>query len=164
MSNKRCLLCNRPGNKLCEYHANLYMWDYELNGFRLKKKNTGSRYTQNKFHAHEIELTKSIEDYFGKDDVFTSFHPIWAISNKNVLFEYDIVIKSYKILVEYNGIQHYEVGHFNMSAIDLKKQKERDRYKEKMANLFGYKLIIFKYDEPVFEDYVIAKILGEMNG
>lgn len=161
MKRQKCYICGRKGKALCDHHDELYMWDYALNGFRLKKKNRGSRYTQQNFHKHEIELTKIIEDYFGKDNVVTSFHPIWAISSKDVLLEYDILIIDKNILIEYNGIQHYETGHFNMNREDLKIQKQHDNYKRKQAKLFGFKLIIFKYDEPLFKDYVISKINGD---
>jgi len=137
------------------------MWDSSIQSYRLKKRYRGSRYTNEQYHNSEIKLTRLIEAYYGSDDVRTGVHPIWAETDKGVLYEFDILIKSQKILVEYNGIQHYEyTKFFQRTKKRFIDQKKRDKKKYKLAKDNGYKVIIFKYDEPLFKDYVISKIKG----
>jgi hypothetical protein len=165
MANK-CYICGFPAkDKLCTTHTKLYKWESSIQGFRLKKKNSGSRYTQNEFHKNEILLTKFLEQYYGKKNIITSYHPIWALSKKNVLYEYDIYIKTIDVLIEYNGQQHYEfIPFFQKTKSNFKKQVSRDKLKVRLAKKNGKKLIIFKFDEPIFKDYVINKIEGELHG
>lgn len=157
-----CLICGFPAQKkLCVTHSKLYKWDKDINGFRLKKRTAGSRYNQAEYHKTEIRLTKLIEQYYGKSNVITSFHPMWALSNKNVLYEYDILIKSKKFLIEYNGNQHYQQHPvFHKDRSDFLLQVKRDKRKARLARKNNFKLIIFRYDEPIFKDYVIKKIEG----
>lgn len=162
----KCLICNSPAkDKLCVTHSAIYKWDSSISGFRLKKRTTGSRYTQSDYHKSEIKLTKILEKVYGKKNIITSFHPLWALSPKQVLYEFDIFIKNKNILVEFSGIQHYKrSSFFHHTNKDFLDQVKRDRRKAKMAKKNGKKLIIFKYDEPLFEDYIINKIEGEING
>lgn len=160
-----CIICGKKGNELCNYHSVLYMWDYEAQGYRLKKRNTGARYTNAHYHKTEVLLTKILEQLYGKGNIVTSYHPKWAISSKNVLLEYDILVISENLLVEYNGEQHYRRSKFfHHTNKKFQDQKRKDRYKKKAAGLNGYKLIIFKYNEPIFKDYVAAKINDEKYG
>lgn len=158
-----CAICKRHGKHLCGYHEDLYMWDSAAQGYRLKKRNTGSRHTSEEYHKTEVLLTKLVEDLYGKGNVVTSYHPKWAISAKKVLLEYDICVPNQRLLIEYNGQQHYKRSRFfQHTQKEFSDQKKRDKYKIKAARLNGYKLIIFKYDEPIFKDYVAAKINGEL--
>jgi len=159
----KCILCARNAKgELCTRHNKLYVWEPNLQGYRLKKHNTGSRYIRAKFHKTEIKLAQIIEDYFGKSDVVTEFHPIWAKSDKGVLLEYDILLIKEKILVEFNGIQHYNwTKLFQKNLIDFLEQKDRDVLKAKLAKENNYTLITFKYDEPIVKNYVIFKIKGQ---
>jgi hypothetical protein len=162
----KCYICGFISNdKLCPTHKKLYKWEASIQGFRLKKKNQGSRYTQSDYHKNEIILTKLLEKYYGKKNIITSYHPIWALSKKNVLYEFDIYIKNKDVLIEYNGEQHYEfVPFFQKTKSKFKEQVQRDKRKSRLAKKNGKKLIVFKYDEPIFEDYIINKIEGELNG
>ena len=137
------------------------MWDSSIQAYRLKKRYRGSRYTKEQYHSSEIKLTRIIEAYYGDNNVHTSIHPIWAETDKGVLFEFDILIKSENILIEYNGIQHYEyTKFFQRTKKRFNDQKKRDKTKYKLAKENGYSVIVFKYDEPLFKDYVISKIKG----
>jgi hypothetical protein len=160
----KCYICYKDGNKgLCPYHKKIYKWDSSIQGFRLKKKNNGSRYTKTDFHKNEIKLTKILEQVYGSKNIITSYHPIWAESVKQVLLEYDIFIKTKNILVEYNGRQHYEyVPFFHSSYKDFLQQKRRDSKKKRLAKNQGVQLVIIKYDEPMFKDYIINKIEGKL--
>lgn len=138
------------------------MWDSALQGYRLKKRLRGSRYTTAAYHKNEIELTRIIESYYGPSDVVTAFHPIWAKTPRKVLYEFDIYIISRNILIEYNGRQHYEfTPFFHKTKKRFYAQQDRDEIKAELARKNGFDLMIFKYDEPIFEDYVINKIEGK---
>lgn len=156
----RCNICGRQSpNKLCPKHEKTLMWDSKLQGFRLKKRNTGSRYTQSSYHKAETKLVRILERVYGLSDVFTSFHPVWAVSNKGVLYEYDVCIPSDKLLIEYNGRQHYEyVPFFHRNYYNFIKQQRRDGLKKRMAKKNNYNLVIFKYDDPITKNFVLSKI------
>ena len=73
---------------------------------------------------------------------------------------YDFSIPSEKyglILIEYNGLQHYQSCEFFGGEEKFKKQKEHDRLKKEYAKKHGYKLIIVKYTYDTHED--VAKYL-----
>lgn len=162
----KCLLCSYTAqNKLCLMHSKTYKWDSSISGFRLKKRLAGSRYTQSEYHKNEIKLTKILEKLYGKRNIITSYHPIWAFSTKHVLYEFDIYIKNKDILIEYNGIQHYEfTPFFHKTKLNFLNQLRRDKNKARLAKKNGKKLIIFRYNEPLFKDYVINKIEGDIHG
>lgn len=137
------------------------MYDSAISGIRLKKNNNGTetRYVKRKFHSHEIELTKILERYYGARNVVTGYHPLWAVSEKGALLEYDILIKSRKIVVEYNGIQHYQFTKiFHKIPAKFEAQKKRDVYKQELAIEHGYTFVAIKYDEPLLEDYIVQRI------
>ena len=167
---ERCHICLKPaknGDELCEAHKRVYVLDEKINGYRLKKKENGTstRYVRKKYHSHEISLTKIIEKFYGPKEVITGYHPLWAVSKKGALLEFDIYIPSKNLLIEYNGQQHYQfIACFHKNKTRFVEQQRRDRKKQKLAKKNNYKLIIFKYDEPLFEDYVINKIQGVING
>jgi len=144
---------------LCPAHIEKYKWDSKLQGFRLKKRLLGSRYTKATYHATEIKLTKILEDIFGLSEVVTAFHPVWAESTKGVLLEYDIFIPSKKLLIEYNGEQHYKFSRFfHKKAINYLTQLQRDKRKKKLAEKHGYRLVIFKYSDPIIREFVYDTI------
>jgi len=155
-----CLICKHPCvDDLCTSHEQLYIYDSKIKGYRLKKRLRGSRYTVESYHKTEIELTKILEDKFGKGNVVTGFHPKWAVGEKGVLLEFDILIKNKNILIEYNGRQHYtHTKFFHKTRREFVEQKLRDRAKRRMAADNGYVFITFRYDEPIFKDYVLKKI------
>jgi len=164
MDQSRCVICRRfctKGDTLCKRHKKTFMWDSSINGYRLKKRENGSstRYIRKKFHKHEIELAKVLEKFYGPKNVYTGYHPIWAVSKKGVLLEFDMYIRSKDVLIEYNGIQHYQfTPYFHRTKTKFEDQKRRDKRKHRLAKKNGYQLIVFKYNEPLFEDYVVNKI------
>jgi len=162
MDKTRCAICGWYNvEKLCKMHKTNYMWDSTIQAYRLKKRSRGSRHTNEQYHKAEIQLTKIIERVYGTDDVFTSVHPIWALTDKDVLYEFDIYIKSKNLFVEYNGIQHYKYTNFFQKTKKVfKEQKRRDKNKYKLAKQNGFSVMIFKYDEPIFKSYVVNKIEG----
>jgi very-short-patch-repair endonuclease len=67
----------------------------------------------------------------------------------NCYLLFDFCIEEYKIIIELDGIQHFQkVKHFKNTP---EEQKERDLYKQKCANDNGYSVIRI-YQEDVFYD------------
>ena len=59
---------------------------------------------------------------------------------------YDFYLPKYNILIEYQGIQHYELGHGYMNRNDrLEKQQLHDKMKREYAKKNGYKLLELHY-------------------
>jgi len=164
---KICLKLAKSDDTLCKVHKKVYLLDDKLDGYRLRKCKNGSstRYIQKKYHKHEISLTKVIERFYGPSKVVTGYHPLWAISVKGALLEFDIFIPEKNLLIEYNGIQHYQyTAIFHKTRTRFLLQKRRDSRKARLAKKHKYNLVIFKYDEPLSEDYVINKIERFLNG
>jgi hypothetical protein len=103
-----------------------------------------------KYHETEAKLHGILRSIFGRHDVIASVHPLWALSNKGVLLEYDIGIASKRLLVEYNGLQHYEYPNFfHKTKGEFLLQQEHDSMKAQLALDHGWELIIVKYNEKV---------------
>jgi len=67
----------------------------------------------------------------------------------NCYFPFDFCIEAYKIIIELDGIQHFQkVKHFRKTP---EEQKKRDLYKQKSANDNGYSIIRI-YQEDVYYD------------
>lgn len=161
--NTQCCIClwATLSGKLCKSCGSKYLYDSKLRGFRLKKTRNGThtRHIASLFHKSEIKLTKILESHFGAKNVVTSYRPLWAESVKGSLLEYDIYVPSKNLLIEYNGRQHYHYTRiFHRSKAAFRAQRRRDRRKERLAKKNGFKFIVFRYDEPMFEDYIFDKI------
>lgn len=170
MESNRCKICLRKaknGDELCGRHKKVFLLDSSINGYRLKKRGNGSstRYIKKKHHSHEIELTKIIESFYGPNEVVTSYHPLWAVSLKGALLEYDIYVPSQNLLIEYNGIQHYKyTPFFHKTKVRFIAQQKRDKLKQNLARIQGHTLVTVRYDEPLVEDYILNKIERCRNG
>ncbi len=64
---------------------------------------------------------------------------------------YDFYIEELGILIEFQGIQHYEPVTFFGGNKSFEKQKEKDALKRKFAESEGLKLIEIKYDNDSYE-------------
>lgn len=161
-----CILCNRhiqDDVDLCGYHLSEYMFDKRISGYRLKKRNRGTRYSGNKFHATETNLIKILEKKFGKEKIVVSYRPLWAKSAKNVLYEFDVHIVGTNILIEYNGIQHYEfVPFFHKTISSFEEQQKRDEHKKQLAIDNNFEIIVFKYTEPIVKSHVSNRLRGKV--
>ena len=161
----RCLICSRPGRSLCSVHEKIYLLDTENGWIRKKQRLQRSVRRQEdkrKYHNTESKLLEILKLIFGRDNVIASVHPLWAFSTKKVLLEYDIGIISQKLLVEYNGIQHYEYPNFfHRTRQDFDAQVGRDALKEKLAADNGWNFLVIKYNEDVTYGTIFKKIQRE---
>lgn len=64
------------------------------------------------------------------------------------ILPYDFELVGRKILIEVQGLQHYQyIPHFHHSEDEFKMRQEIDSYKRKFANNKGYQLIELSYAE-----------------
>lgn len=156
----KCLICAKPTkDKLCYRHSSYYLWDSSIQGFRLRQRGRGSRYNTHKFHLTETKLAKIIENLYGKSDVAVSYYPMWATSPKGVLYEYDILVKSKKLLIAYHGEQHYKfTKFFHKTKKAFSRLQSNDKVKRELSNVNKYKYIEFAYNEPIIKEYVVGRM------
>lgn len=159
----RCLICACPGRSLCSRCEKTYIFDIE-NGWVRKKQRLqkGERKRTNRYHKTENKLLEILKLIFGKDNVIASVHPLWAFSTKKVLLEFDIGVTSKKLLVEYNGIQHYEYPNFfHKTRYDFEAQVQRDHLKAELAVANGWKLLVVPYTDNVTYGDIYRKLQRE---
>ena len=165
LHSNRCLICSRPGRSLCSVHEQLYVLDAE-NGWVRKKlrlqRETRRRENKVRYHNTEKKLYQILRLIFDQSEVVSSVHPLWAFSKKGVLLEYDIGIADKRLLIEYNGIQHYEYPNFfHKTRASFNEQVERDELKKDLAKINGWKLLIIKYNEEVTYGNIYRKLQRE---
>ena len=80
------------------------------------------------------------------------FSDLLGTGDGQLSYDFSIFDKKYElILIEYNGIQHYESRDYFGGEEQLKKQKEHDKRKRDYAKKHGYKLITVKYTYDTYE-------------
>ena len=98
-----------------------------------------------------------IKQYLQKNNIVfipqQKFPDLIGTGGGQLSYDFSIPSKKYGfVLIEYNGIQHYESSEFFGGEEKFKKQKEHDRLKKEYAKKHGYKLIIVKYTYDTYED------------
>jgi len=145
-----CLICSKTADiKLCDYCGDKFLYDSSIGMIRRKKTYIPFS-TENKESMGELRLHNILCKIYGRKNVFRNVHPLWAISSKGVLLEYDVAIPSEKLLIEYDGIQHYKYPNFfHKTKKEYLAQVRRDKKKNKLAKDNGWKLVRFKYNENI---------------
>lgn len=97
-----------------------------------------------------------VKKYLQKNDVTyisqQKFSDLLGTSDGQLSYDFAIPdAKNRFILIEYNGIQHYESCEFFGGEEQFKKQQEHDRRKREYAKQHGYKLITIKYTYDTYE-------------
>lgn len=97
-----------------------------------------------------------IKQYLSKKQYFFNtqqkFPDLFGTGDGQLSYDFSIPNEKYgHILIEYNGIQHYEANDFFGGEEQLKKQKEHDKRKRDYAKKHGYKLITIKYTYDTYE-------------
>ena len=89
---------------------------------------------------------KYVRNYLDKNNInYISQKRFHDLKDKTYL-SYDFYLPEYNMLIEYQGIQHYESIKFNgKNKSNLEKQQEHDNLKRKYAKDNGYKLLELKY-------------------
>ena len=97
-----------------------------------------------------------IKQYLQKNNISFNtqkkFSDLFGIGDRQLSYDFSIPNKNYEyILIEYNGIQHYEDSEFFGGEEQFKKQTEHDKRKRDYAKKHGYKLITVKYTYDTYE-------------
>lgn len=97
-----------------------------------------------------------IKQYLQKNNISFNtqkkFSDLFGIGDGQLSYDFSISDEKHKyILIEYNGIQHYEANDYFGGEEQFKKQKEHDKRKRDYAKKHGYKLITIKYTYDTYE-------------
>ena len=97
-----------------------------------------------------------IKQYLQKKQYFFNtqqkFPDLFGTGDGQLSYDFSIPNEKYgHILIEYNGIQHYEANDFFGGEEQFKKQTEHDKRKRDYAKKHGYKLITVKYTYDTYE-------------
>ncbi len=93
------------------------------------------------------------------------------LKEKNILFEeqkkfkeckneralsFDFYLPNENLLIEYNGIQHYEMNDYFGGEKQFKKQQKNDKLKKEFAEKNNIKLLTISYKENIFDKLKLA--------
>ena len=97
-----------------------------------------------------------IKQYLQKNNIVFNtqqkFSDLLGTGDGQLSYDFSILDEKYGyILIEYNGIQHYEAVDYFGGEEQFKKQKEHDKRKRDYAKKHGYKLITVKYTYDTYE-------------
>lgn len=97
-----------------------------------------------------------IKQYLEKNNISFNvqqrFSDLRGTGDGQLSYDFSMPDKKYGyILIEYNGIQHYESVEYWGGEAALKKQKEHDKRKRDYTKKHGYKLITVKYTYDTYE-------------
>lgn len=97
-----------------------------------------------------------IKQYLQKNNIVFNtqqkFSDLLGTGDGQLSYDFSIPNEKYgHILIEYNGIQHYEAVDYFGGEEQFKKQKEHDKRKRDYAKKHGYKLITVKYTYDTYE-------------
>lgn len=109
----------------------------------------------------EIEISKILEENNINHARQFKFENLKHINN--LIFDFAIFDKNsnLKLLLEYNGIQHYKISdYFHKNEKDFKLSKKRDSIKRKYCKTNNIDLIIIKYNENISSK--LKKIIDEL--
>ena len=97
-----------------------------------------------------------IKQYLQKNNISFNtqqkFSDLLGTGDGQLSYDFSIPNEKYgHILIEYNGIQHYEAVDYFGGEEQFNKQKEHDKRKRDYAKKHGYKLITVKYTYDTYE-------------
>ena len=119
-------------------------------GCSICNESHGERYIRKYLDNHNIKYEPQKRFHDLKDKTYLS---------------YDFYLPDYNILIEYQGIQHYESINIKGSGkySNLKKQQYHDKLKREYAKENGYKLLELKYTldtQELVDRYLARRIKG----
>ena len=97
-----------------------------------------------------------IKQYLQKNNIVFNaqqkFSDLLGTGDGQLSYDFSIPNEKYEyVLIEYNGIQHYEANDYFGGEEKFKIQKEHDKRKRDYAKKHGYKLITVKYTYDTYE-------------
>ena len=130
--------------------------DYKNATTKIKYKcNKGHIYNQRPYHhlegygcpiCNESKGERYIRNYLNKNNIKYESQKTFSNLKDRTYLSYDFYLPEYNMLIEYQGIQHYESVAFNgKDKTDLEKQQLHDKLKKEYAEDNGYKLLELHY-------------------
>lgn len=95
-------------------------------------------------HSHGEYKIKNILDKIG-----ISYIKEYPVKIQNKVLRFDFFLPEKNIMIQYNGIQHYQSVKFFGGQEKFLKQQEHDKIKSQWCLNNNIKLIIIKYTEPI---------------
>ena len=99
----------------------------------------------------ESELWQLVKRMF--PDAFREYSPSWLLGQR-----IDVFIPSLQLAIEYHGQQHSESVEYFGGKKGLLRAKERDKRKAQACKEAGVILIVWKYNEPINDSYLLRKL------
>ena len=88
----------------------------------------------------------------GERALFEVYFPWCREGQDRVRLPFDIVLPDKKVIIEYDGRQHYEhVKFFHKTKKAFHDAQKRDKVKERLAKKHGFTVVRIRYDEKVSE-------------
>ena len=159
-----CPYCNGGINKTSKQYIqeckdkeyDLPIEDYKNATTKIKHKcNKGHIYNQRPYHhlegygcpiCNESKGERYIRNYLNKNNIKYESQKTFSNLKDRTYLSYDFYLPEYNMLIEYQGIQHYESVAFNgKDKTDLEKQQLHDKLKKEYAEDNGYKLLELHY-------------------
>lgn len=88
--------------------------------------------------------SKKIKEWLEQNHISYTTEKTFPWSNQK---RYDFFVQEYNLLIEFNGIQHYQPIPFFLKNRTFKEQQESDIFKKEKAIENGYNFLVIKYDE-----------------
>lgn len=147
-----CPLClSETSDILCKLCSTNYLWDKKYKIFRKRLNIVGTRY---KAQHLLYEICKSLYGTVFEEVAFPRCY-----SKKGALLRFDIYIPKKKILIEYQGLEHFEFNKFfHKTRKEFRNAQLRDLRKKAFCSKFKYILVEFCYDDKIFAHEVKMKI------
>ena len=150
---KRCQVCNRPikFGYLCLKHQKSHI---VLNDNVIVRK-----YSKYLSKPEKYILGRLVNANIGR--ILFEVYFDWAKERpRGVRLPYDIVIMDKKVIIEYDGRQHFEwIPFFHKTKKAFLKAQRRDKIKEQLAKIHGYNVIRISYKDNL--DNKIDEIIKE---
>lgn len=145
-----CKVCGAFSQKnLCPTCIKKYARIKKYRAYRLKPRKKTTKHQQDLFRTVRKVLNK-------KYKVMQEMCFDWFPHKR-----YDICVPELNIIIEYNGIQHYRwIKFFHKTKDEFYQYQQNDRNKIQMAQSYGYKVIVFSYEEDILDtNYVKDKVI-----
>lgn len=110
----------------------------------------------------EYLVKELCEKIFGESNIIYQYRPFFLATQRGQL-SYDIYLVKEKIAIEYQGKQHFQPVNYFGGEKTFLKQKERDELKKQLSAKNHITLIYINYNDPITEEFIIAKVTGAKN-
>ena len=142
-------------NDLYNKHLNEILQGIKEGRYNQIEKGTYSK-PSSKWKTEELVL-KTVSKLYGKYGVVSQYRPAFLKSDTGYM-SYDVYICGLRVVIEYQGKQHFEPVDFFGGEASHEKQVERDRLKRQLSADNGIRLVYVNYWEDVTPALIKEKI------